>query len=104
MEFLKEGLVLTGEDSQMANLMLSVMWAFAEFERSLIKERQREGIALAKTRGVDKGHRRSLSPDQVSELVASALAGIPKIQLAREYGLSRDAVYQYLRRSNTSTL
>ncbi|MCZ7153678.1 recombinase family protein, partial [Salmonella enterica] len=50
-EFLKEGLVFTGEDSPMANLMLSVMGAFAEFERALIRERQREGIALAKQRG-----------------------------------------------------
>jgi DNA invertase Pin-like site-specific DNA recombinase len=49
-EFLKEGLVFTGEDSPMANLMLSVMGAFAEFERALIRERQREGIALAKRR------------------------------------------------------
>jgi DNA invertase Pin-like site-specific DNA recombinase len=36
--------------SPMANLMLSVMGAFAEFERSLIRERQREGIALAQQR------------------------------------------------------
>lgn len=83
----------------MANLMLSVMGAFAEFERSLIKERQREGIALAKTRGVYKGRKRALTPDQVSELVASAMAGVPKTQLARDYGLSRETVYQYLRRS-----
>nr|AGC70485.1 putative resolvase TnpR [Pseudomonas migulae] len=54
-EFLKEGLVFTGEDSPMANLMLSVMGAFAEFERALIRERQREGIALAKQRGAYRG-------------------------------------------------
>jgi DNA invertase Pin-like site-specific DNA recombinase len=46
-EFVKEQLVFTGEDTPMANLMLPVMGAFAEFERSLIRERQREGIALA---------------------------------------------------------
>ncbi|UZX02809.1 recombinase family protein [Arthrobacter sp. CDRTa11] len=46
-EFVKESLVFTGEDSPMANLMLSLMGAFAEFERSLIRERQREGIPLA---------------------------------------------------------
>ncbi len=40
-EFLKEHLTFTGEDSPMANLMLSVMGAFAEFERALIRERQR---------------------------------------------------------------
>ena len=54
-QFVKEQLIFTGEDSPMANLMLSVMGAFAEFERSLIKERQREGISLAKKRGVYKG-------------------------------------------------
>ena len=47
-EFVKESLAFTGEDSPMANLMLSVMGAFAEFERALIRERQREGIALAR--------------------------------------------------------
>ena len=56
-EFLKEGLVFTGEDSPMANLMLSVMGAFAEFERALIRERQREGIALAKQRGAYRGRK-----------------------------------------------
>jgi len=53
-EFVKEGLTFTGEDSPMAHLMLSVMGAFAEFERELIRERQREGIALAKQRGAYK--------------------------------------------------
>lgn len=43
-EFLKEGLTFTGEDSPMSKLLLSVMGAFAEFERALIKERQMEGI------------------------------------------------------------
>jgi DNA invertase Pin-like site-specific DNA recombinase len=42
-EFVKEHLLVAGEDSPMANLMLSVMGAFAEFERALIRERQREG-------------------------------------------------------------
>jgi DNA invertase Pin-like site-specific DNA recombinase len=50
--FIKEGLTFTGDDSPMATLLLSVMGAFAEFERALIRERQREGIALAKARGV----------------------------------------------------
>jgi DNA invertase Pin-like site-specific DNA recombinase len=50
-QFLKEQLTFTGDDSPMAHLMLSVMGAFAEFERTLIRERQREGIALAKQRG-----------------------------------------------------
>ncbi len=50
--------VFTGADSPMTNHMLSVMGAFAGFERSLITERQKEGIALAKQRGADKGGKR----------------------------------------------
>src|SRR3954465_11067348 len=56
-EFVKEGLTFTGEDSPMATLLLSVMGAFAEFERALILERQREGIAAAKQRGAYTGRR-----------------------------------------------
>jgi len=49
--FVKENLTFTGEDSPMSNLLLSVMGAFAQFERELIRERQREGIALQKGKG-----------------------------------------------------
>ena len=77
-EFLKEQLVFTGEDSPMANLMLSVMGAFAEFERSLIKERQREGIALAKQRGAYKRRKKTLTPERAAELVQRAGNGIPE--------------------------
>src|SRR5512144_2761374 len=65
-EFVKEHLSFIGEDSPMANLMLSVMGAFAEFERALIHERQREGITLAKQRGAYRGRKKSLAqPDVV---------------------------------------
>ncbi|MGK1594724.1 recombinase family protein, partial [Klebsiella pneumoniae] len=69
-EFLKEHLTFTGEDSPMANLMLSVMGAFAEFERALIRERQREGIALAKQRGAYRGRKKSLSSERIAGTVA----------------------------------
>jgi hypothetical protein len=77
-EFVKESLAFTGEDSPMANLMLSVMGAFAEFERSLIRQRQREGIALAKHRGAYKGRKKSLTPEQAAELVQRAGNGVLK--------------------------
>ena len=96
-EFLKEHLTFTGEDSPMANLMLSVMGAFAEFERALIRERQREGIALAKQRGAYRGRKKALAPEQVAQLRRRAAAGEKKAQLAREFGISRETVYQYLR-------
>jgi len=96
-EFIKEHLTFTGEDSPMANLMLSVMGAFAEFERALIRERQREGIALAKQRGAYRGRKKSLLPEQVLQLRQRANAGEKKTKLARDYGISRETVYQYLR-------
>lgn len=96
-EFVKEHLTFTGEDSPMANLMLSVMGAFAEFERALIRERQREGIALAKQRGAYRGRKKALSPERASELRHRAKAGEQKAKLAREFGVSRETLYQYLR-------
>ena len=96
-EFVKESLTFTGEDSPMANLMLSVMGAFAEFERALIRERQREGIALAKQRGAYRGRKKSLSSERVAELRQRADAGEQKAKLAREFGISRETVYSYLR-------
>lgn len=99
-EFVKECLTFTGEDSPMANLMLSVMGAFAEFERSLIHERQREGIALAKLRGAYRGRKKSLSSEQQIEVRRRATGGEKKAQLAREFGISRETLYQYLKPSD----
>lgn len=99
-EFVKECLTFTGEDSPMANLMLSVMGAFAEFERSLIHERQREGIALAKLRGAYRGRKKSLSSEQQIEVRRRATDGEKKAQLAREFGISRETLYQYLKQSD----
>ena len=96
-EFVKEGLSFTGEDSPMAKLMLSVMGAFAEFERSLIRERQREGIALAKERGIYRGRKRALSDDAIATARKRIDAGDTKAQIARDLGVSRETLYQYLR-------
>ena len=95
-EFVKEHLSFTGDDSPMAGLMLSVMGAFAEFERALINERQREGIALAKQRGAYKGRKKSLSQAAVAQLRERLTTGISKAQVAREFGISRQTLYQYL--------
>jgi len=96
-QFIKESLTFTGEDSPMATLMLSIMGAFAEFERSLIRERQREGVALAKERGAYKGRKRSLSDTEIAELRRRVAAGETKVRVARAYGISRDTLYEYLR-------
>lgn len=96
-EFIKERLMFSGEDSPMAMLMLSVMGAFAEFERALLKERQKEGIALAKKRGVYRGRKRALSTAQIIELKERATQGERKSYVARFFNISRETLYQYLR-------
>lgn len=96
-EFVKEHLTFTSEDNAMSKLLLSVMGAFAEFERSLIRERQREGIALAKKAGVYKGRKPSLTPERVAQLRARVAAGEKKAVLAREFGISRETLYTYCR-------
>jgi len=95
-EFVKEGLTFTGEDGPMASLILSLIGAVAEFERALINERQREGITLAKGRGVYKGRKPSLSSDQREELAQRVVAGESKTALAKEYQVSRQTVYSAL--------
>ncbi len=92
-EFVKEHLAFTSEDSPMASLMLSVMGAFAEFERALINERQREGIALAKRRGAYRGRKKALSPTAVARLRGRIADGISKAKVAREFGISRNTVH-----------
>ncbi|WP_462323010.1 recombinase family protein [Halochromatium sp.] len=96
-EFVKEGLTFTGEDSPMARLLLSVMGAFGEFERALIRERQREGIALAKKKGKYKGRKPALSAAQVEAVRARIAAGEKKAAIARDLGISRETLYQYLK-------
>lgn len=102
-QFLKEGLTFTAEASPMSQLLLNVMGSFAEFERALIRERQREGITVAKSKGVYKGRRRVLTPAQVEELLMRVKAGEKKAALAREFGVSRETVHRYLRAAKTAT-
>lgn len=91
--FIKENLSFTGEDSPMSNLLLSVMGAFAEFERSMIRERQLEGIAIAKTKGIYKGRQPSLASTQIEEIRAMLDHGIPKSVVARKFHVSRQTIY-----------
>src|SRR5512135_501681 len=99
-QFVKENLTFTGEDSPMSNLMLSVLGAVAQFERDLIKDRQREGIALAKQRGAYRGRGKALPGEKVADLRRRAIAGEKKALLAREFGISRETLYQYLRQES----
>lgn len=94
--FHKENLIFTGDDSPMSNLLLTMLGAVAEFERSLIRERQREGIAKAKQRGVYRGRSPELDQPQIEALKAKLAAGAPKAAVAREFGIGRATLYRYL--------
>ena len=96
-QFIKENIMFTGEDSPMSQLLLSVMGAFAEFERALIRERQREGIDLAKKRGVYKGRKQALDREQIKQLKERIQAGEAKSVVAKEFGICRATLYQYLK-------
>lgn len=96
-EFVKEGLSFIGDDSPMSKLMLAVMGGAAEFERDMIRERQREGIAIAKAKGKHLGRAAILKPAQVKELRKRVAAGEDKAQVAQAFGISRASVYNYAR-------
>lgn len=95
-EFVKESVSLApGSSRPMDRLLLTVLGGIAEFERSLIRERQAEGIAAAKKKGVyDRPN--SLSPGQVAEARHRASEGVPKSRIAREAGVSRTTLYEAL--------
>ena len=98
--FIKEGLTFgTGDDSPMARLQLQMMGAFAQFERALIRERQREGIAATQAKGKHLGRSASLSGGQVAEIKARVAGGETKKSLAAEYGVSRQTIYSTLERA-----
>lgn len=94
--FMREGLSFSGDDSPMANMLLSMLGAVAEFERALILERQREGIAIAKAEGKYKGRKSKLTDDQVQQLRQLVAAGEKKAGVARGFGISRETLYRYL--------
>ena len=97
-KFLKENLTFSkGIADPMSQLMLDMMGAFAQFERSLMLERQREGIAIAKAKGLYRGGRPKLTEEQAEDLKKKATLGIPKARLARDFGITRETVYQYLK-------
>jgi DNA invertase Pin-like site-specific DNA recombinase len=99
-QFVKEGKTFKGSETAdpMDILMLSMLGAFAQYERSLIRERQREGIAKAKERGVYRGRpRRVDDAERIAQIVAEATAaGANKSRIAANHGISRDTLYKYI--------
>ena len=95
-KFLKEGQTYSLDSSPVAKLMLGLLGSVAEFERAIIRERQAEGIAKAKARGVYKGRAKVLSEEQVAQARTWVGEGIPKAEAARRLGIGRTTLYKYL--------
>ena len=97
-QFVKEAKIFKGDGTDaMDKLMLSMLGAFAEYERTLIRERQREGIAKAKQRGVYKGSRPKITDPQLISQISTQFhaLGVNKTRLAAQYGISRETLYRY---------
>jgi DNA invertase Pin-like site-specific DNA recombinase len=96
--FHKENLTFSGGASDpMKTLMLQMMGAFSEFERSLINERRKEGMAAAKAAGKQIGAKRKLSDGDVIEIKSRLASGASKSSLANQYSISRQTLYTALK-------
>ena len=109
--FVKESLNFeppsTGADAHKtaySTLMLQLLGAVGQFERALIKERQREGIAIAKANNLYKGRKPKLDGPGVENLQRMAADGVSKVDIAEKLGISRASVYAYLNGRNTTSL
>lgn len=96
--FIKENLIFSGDESAMSNLLLNIMGAFAEFELSFIKERQAEGIAIAKKKGKYKGRKKSMDEEKMAWLKEKMLTTREtKASLARQLKISVVTLDKYLK-------
>ena len=77
-------------------LLFNMLGAIAEFENQIRSERQLDGIAKAKERGVKFGAKAKLSPDQVLEMRQKRAEGVLIKHLMSEYGISKASVYRLL--------
>lgn len=98
--FIKENLIFNGDESAMSNLLLSVMGAFAEFEYAFIRERQREGIIIAKRQGRYKGTKKKLDEAKIEILKKELMTRKSKGKISQELGVSRYTLYRYIKDLN----
>ena len=74
--------------------MLTMLSGFAQFERNIILERQREGIAIAKANGKYLGRAKKLTDEQLTALKQDFDSGMAKTKIADKYNVTRSYVYQ----------
>ena len=99
-ELTEKGVELTATEQPISTkdatskCFLDMLGVFAELETNLRKERQLEGIAKAKEKGVYKGGRTKIDVEQVKKLKGE---GLGATAIAREMGIHRDSVYRLLK-------
>ena len=98
-KFIKEGQTYSLNSTPLAKLMLGLLGSVAEIERAIIRERQAEGIARAKERGVYKGRAKVLTDEQLAQAREWVGEGVPKAEVARRLGIGRTTLYSYLSQS-----
>ena len=98
-KFIKEGQTYSLNSTPLAKLMLGLLGSVAEFERAIIRERQAEGIARAKERGVYKGRAKVLTDEQLAQAREWVGEGVPKAEVARRLGIGRTTLYSSLSQS-----
>ena len=96
--FLNEEQTYTADSDPVSRFMLSILGAVAQLERELIRERQADGIAAAKARGV-YDRKPILSPEQVAHARGMIDSGVPKAVVARRFEIARSTLYKYLAQS-----
>jgi len=97
--FLKENLTFSANEATNAfqTLMLTMLGAISEFERNLLLERQKEGIAIAKAKGKYKGTKKSFSESEIYDLKKLYSEGVAVTQIAKKYGVTRQTIHNYLK-------
>ena len=98
-EFVKESLTFTGENTPMSNMLLSILGAVGQFERELINERIREGVVLAKKAGKYKGRSKNFTDGQIEEMKQMVADRYKKIDIANKFGITRNTLHRYLKSS-----
>ncbi len=97
-KFFKENLIFYADKKADAfqRLMLTLLGAVSEFERAIILDRQKEGIAIAKAKGRYRGSQKKLTGTQVNEIRQLVTEHQKISSIAKKYGVSRQTIYNYL--------
>jgi DNA invertase Pin-like site-specific DNA recombinase len=95
--FLKENLHFGGEQSSIQDLIFHILGAFAQFEHSFIRERQQEGIEIAKKKGRYRGREKKLTTEKAEAIKQALQTRKPKTTIAEDLGISRMSLYKYMK-------